>query len=56
MWAFTGGSHYDMDFEKYETTKFLNSCKIIKKKHYGRDFNFITISDWLKIKAKIALF
>ena len=52
MWAFTGGSHYDMDFEKYETTRISKFMQNYKKKHYGRDFNFITISDWLKIKAK----
>ena len=31
MWAFTGGSHYTMDFKKYEKSILSKMIKIIKK-------------------------
>ena len=52
MWVFTGGSHYTMDFEKYEKSKISKLIKNYKKKIYKKDIHFITISDWLKNKAK----
>ena len=52
MWVFTGGSHYTMDFEKYENGKLSKIIQSYKKKNYKKDFRFITISDWLKDKAK----
>lgn len=52
MWAFTGGSHYTMDFEKYEKSKLSTIIKNFKKKSYKKSFYFIAISDWLKNKAK----
>ena len=51
MWAFTGGSHYTMDFEKYEKSKLSTIIKNFKKKSYKKSFYFIAISDWLKNKA-----
>ena len=51
MWAFTGGSHYTMDFEKYEKSKLSTIIKNFKKKIYKKSFYFIAISDWLKNKA-----
>lgn len=51
MWAFTGGSHYTMDFEKYEGSKLSRFIKDFKKKVYRKNFHFIAISDWLKNKA-----
>ncbi|MDB4157744.1 glycosyltransferase [Candidatus Pelagibacter sp.] len=52
MWAFTGGSHYSMDFEKYETTYLSRKIKNFKKKIYKKNFQFIAISDWLKNEAQ----
>ncbi len=52
MWVFTGGSHYTMDFEKYENSKLSKIIQNYKKKNYKKNFQFITISDWLKDKAK----
>ncbi len=52
MWAFTGGSHYTMDFEKYEKGQISRSIKKFKKKNYKKNFNFVAISDWLKDKAQ----
>ena len=52
MWPFTGGSHYNMDFEKYER-KFLS--KIVqnyKKKKFNKNTQFVAISNWLKNEAK----
>lgn len=52
MWVFTGGSHYTMDFEKYESSKLSKLMRNYKKKVYKKSFRFVTISDWLKFKAK----
>ena len=52
MWVFTGGSHYTMDFEKYESSKLSKLIRNYKKKVYKKSFRFVTISDWLKFKAK----
>lgn len=52
MWAFTGGSHYIMDFEKYEKSFLSEFIKKIKKKIYKKNFHFVAISDWLKKKAQ----
>ena len=52
MWAFTGGSHYTMDFQKYETSKLSKILKNFKKNIYKKNFRFIAISDWLKNKAR----
>ena len=55
MWAFTGGSHYNIDFEKYEKSFFSKKFKIFKKKCYNDNFQFVAISDWLKKEAKNSL-
>lgn len=52
MWVFTGGSHYSMDFEKYEKSKLSKIMRKFKKNNYGKKFNFITISNWLKNEAE----
>lgn len=52
MWAFTGGSHYIMDFEKYEKSLISRNIKKFKKKKYKKNFYFVAISDWLKNKAQ----
>jgi len=52
MWPFTGGSHYSMDFEKYENSYLSKIIQNFKKKNYGKNFYFIAISDWLKNKAE----
>jgi len=52
MWAFTGGSHYIMDFEEYETGYLSKIIKNFKKKNYNKNFQFIAISDWLKARAE----
>ncbi len=52
MWAFTGGSHYSMDFEKYETSKIAKIIQKYKKKTYNKNFQFIAVSNWLKKKAE----
>ena len=51
MWPFTGGSHYTMDFEKYENSRLSKILKNYKKKNYNKNFRFIAISEWLKDKA-----
>ena len=56
MWAFTGGSHYDSDFEKYEKSYISKKFKSFKKKCLSEKIQFIAISDWLKEKAKKVLF
>ena len=55
MWAFTGGSHYDSDFEKYEKSYISKKFKSFKK-CLSEKIQFIAISDWLKEKAKKVLF
>ena len=52
MWPFTGGSHYSMDFEKFENSNLSKKIQKIKKGIYKKNFTFIAISDWLKNKAK----
>jgi glycosyltransferase involved in cell wall biosynthesis len=52
MWPFTGGSHYNMDFVKYEKSKISEFIKIYKRKVFKENFQFIAVSDWLKKKAK----
>ena len=52
MWAFTGGSHYTMDFEKYEKGQISRLIRKFKKSIYKKNFNFVAISDWLKDKAQ----
>jgi len=45
MWAFTGGSHYTMDFENYEKTRVSNYLKKLKKKYYKKHFQFVAVSE-----------
>ena len=52
MWSFTGGSHYTMDFEKYEKSYIAKIIKNFKKKNYNKNFHFIAVSDWLRNKAQ----
>ena len=52
MWPFTGGSHYTMDFEKYENSSLSQMIQNFKKRNYNKNFRFIAISDWLKNNAK----
>ena len=52
MWPFTGGSHYTMDFEKYEKSLLSRTIKNFKKKNYPKQINFIAISNWLQLEAK----
>ena len=52
MWIFTGGSHYDSDFEKYEKSFISKKIKSFKKDCLNKKIEFIAISDWLKEKAK----
>ena len=52
MWAFTGGSHYTMDFNKYEKSKLSKIIQNFKKKSYKKNFHFIAVSDWLKNKGQ----
>ena len=52
MWAFTGGSHYTMDFQKYEKSYVSKLIQAFKKKNYKKNFHFVAISDWLKNKAQ----
>ena len=55
MWAFTGGSHYSMDFEKYENSYLSQVIQKYKKKKYNKNFQFVAVSNWLKNKAKRSL-
>ena len=52
MWPFTGGSHYSMDFKKYESSLISKKIKNFKKNNYNKKFQFVAISDWLKNKAE----
>ena len=52
MWPFTGGSHYTIDFEKYEKSLLSKTIKNFKKKNYPKHINFIAISNWLQLEAK----
>ena len=52
MWAFTGGSHYSMDFKKYESSHLSKIIQNFKKKIYNKNFQFVAVSNWLKNKAE----
>ncbi len=52
MWAFTGGSHYTMDFQKYEKSYLSKFFKKMKSKNYNQNFNFVSVSNWLKKLAQ----
>jgi glycosyltransferase involved in cell wall biosynthesis len=52
MWPFTGGSHYSMDFQKYENGKLSKIIQAYKKKIYNNKIEFVAISDWLKKQAE----
>ena len=52
MWPFTGGSHYLIDFQKYENGKLSKAIQSFKKKIYNNKIEFIAISDWLKKQAE----
>tara|TARA_E500000178_G_scaffold332515_1_gene366404 strand:- start:4269 stop:5486 length:1218 start_codon:yes stop_codon:yes gene_type:complete len=51
MWAFTGGSHYTMDFKKYEKSFLSKMIKNYKKKNYEKKIQFVAVSDWIKKEA-----
>ena len=51
MWPFTGGSHYTMEFEKYEKKKLSKKIQKIKKKFFKKIY-FVAMSEWLKTKAE----
>ena len=55
MWAFTSGSHYTMDFNKFEKSYLSKLIKFYKKKHYNLNFKFVAPSNWLLNKAKNSL-
>ena len=48
MWPFTGGSHYTMDFEKYEKSALAKFVRKFKKNCYKKNIRFITTSNWMK--------
>lgn len=52
MWVFTGGSHYSMDFERYENSYLSNFVKKFKKKVFNDNFQFVAVSNWIKNYAK----
>ena len=52
MWAFTGGSHYLMDFQKYEKNLISKFFKKLKHKSYNQNFNFVSVSNWLQLLAQ----
>lgn len=52
MWAFTGGAHYTIDFERYEKSKLSNFIKRRKKKFYPKQIIFVAISNWIKSLAE----
>lgn len=52
MWTFTGGGHYSMGFEKYESGYLSKIMQNIKKKNYNKNFHFVAVSNWLKKKAE----
>lgn len=52
MWPFTGGSHYSIDFQKYEDGKLSKIIQGYKKKIYNNSIEFVAISDWLKKEAE----
>lgn len=52
MWAFTGGSHYSIDFVKYEKSFISRIIQNYKKKIFKNNIQFIAISNWLKEEAE----
>ena len=52
MWAFTGGNHYSMGFENYESSYLSKLMQNFKKKNYNKNFQFVAVSNWLKNKAE----
>ena len=52
MWTFTGGGHYSLGFEKYESGYLSKMMQNIKKKNYNKNFHFVAVSNWLKKKAE----
>ena len=52
MWTFTGGSHYTMDFEKYENSIISKLIQKFKKNIYNKNFQFVAVSNWLKVRAE----
>tara|TARA_Y100000741_G_scaffold296057_1_gene236729 strand:- start:557 stop:1759 length:1203 start_codon:yes stop_codon:yes gene_type:complete len=52
MWAFTGGPHYLMGFEKYESGLISKIVRNMKKNCYNNNFNFVAVSEWLKNHAE----
>ena len=55
MWAFSGGSHYNIDFKKYEKSFISKKFKTFKKKCYNSNFHFVAISEWLQKEAQRSL-
>ena len=47
MWTFTGGGHYSLGFEKYESGYLSKMMQNIKK-NYNKNFHFVAVSNWLK--------
>jgi len=52
MWIFTGGSHYESDFENYEKSFISKKIKSFKKNCLNKKIEFIAISNWLNKQAK----
>ncbi len=52
MWAFTGGNHYSMGFENYESSYLSKLMQNFKRKNYNKNFQFVAVSNWLKNKAE----
>ena len=52
MWAFTGGNHYSIGFENYESSYLSKLIQNFKRKKYNKNFQFVAVSNWLKNKAK----
>ena len=52
MWAFTGGNHYGLGFENYESSYLSKLIQNFKRKNYNKNFQFVAVSNWLKNKAK----
>ena len=53
--VFTSGSHYTMDFNKFEKSYLSKLIKLYTKKHYNLNFKFVAPSNWLLSKAKNSL-
>lgn len=51
MWAFSGGSHYTMDFKNYEKSFLSKIMKNYKKKIYKKNIQFVAVSNWIKKEA-----